>query len=66
MEAMETKQDYKFELHENEETGYPVIDMGELAEYVSGKTGLTVEQIVAAQDAELEYLRKCGLTVEEE
>lgn len=65
MEAMETKKDYKFELHDHEETGYPVIDMGELAEYVSEKTGMTVEQIVAAQDAEMEYLRKCGLEVEE-
>lgn len=63
---MELMGEYKFELGVCEETGYPILDMGEMAEFVSAKTGLTVEQIVAAQDAEMEYMKLCGISTGEE
>lgn len=66
MELMKTTESYKFELGVCEETGLPILDMGEMAEFVSAKTGLTVEQIVAAQDAELEYMKLCGISTDEE
>lgn len=63
---MELMGEYKFEFDVCEETGCAILDMGEMAEFVSAKTGLTVEQIVAAQDAEMEYMKLCGISTGEE
>ncbi|MBA4293901.1 hypothetical protein C0431_13140 [bacterium] len=59
------EEEYTYELGVCEMTGDAVLDMDEMARFIAEKTGTTVEQIVAYQEAELEYMTKCGIVAQE-
>lgn len=60
------EKDFEFELGVNEETGHPILNEEEMVRYIMTETGLTHEQVMAVNKAEIEYMEACGLVLQGE
>lgn len=58
------EKDFEFELGVNEETGHPILNEEEMVRYIMTETGLTHEQVMAVNKAEIEYMEACGLVLQ--
>lgn len=58
--------EYKFELGIDEETLEPVVDDAEMARYIEEKTGVNALLVEQVLEAEVEYLKACGIVFEDE
>ena len=48
------------------ESNFPIVDFDEMAEKISVKTGISIENVIAVLDAESDYLASLGLISVEE